>query len=72
LEVTLPKIEWTTMYGVGAGGEIVEVEAYPVEGGYVVRHGCFRDFVEAGRLSTTRAGAEERLRKLSSENGGTT
>lgn len=56
--------EWTTMFGV-LGDAVVEVEGYKVEGGYIVRrNACMREFVEEGKLSTTRLEAERRLGDL--------
>lgn len=63
---------WTTMFGV-LGSAVVEVEAYKVEGGYIVRrNSCMREFVEEGKLSTTRREAERRLAELDVEKGGST
>lgn len=59
----LGKLAWTKMFGI-LDQAVVEVEAYPVEGGYIVRRGCYRQFVEAEKLSSTRAEAETRLRAL--------
>jgi len=58
--------EYRTVFGV-QGNEVIPLEAVPVEGGWIVKQGCFRHFVEAEKLSTTREGAEERLRRLNGE-----
>ncbi len=59
--------EYKTCYGV-QGDNIVEVQAMRVQGsegdGWVVKQGCFRQFVEAEKLSETREGAEVRLKAL--------
>lgn len=55
--------EYKTVYGI-QGTEIVTCEARPVEGGWLVRDRCFRQFVEKDKLSETREGAEARLRSL--------
>ncbi len=64
------KIEYKTAYGV-QGDRIVEVQTRRVkedgEDGWVVKQGCFLSFVEAEKLSETRQGAEERLRRLNTE-----
>jgi len=54
---------YKTVYGV-VGDEVVPVLATRVEGGWCIKRGCFREFVEAEKLSETREGAEERLRQL--------
>jgi hypothetical protein len=56
---------YKTVFGV-QGDQVVPIEARRVEGGWVVKQGCFRQFVEAEKLSETREGAEARLRMLNS------
>lgn len=62
----MKQLAWNKLYGVIGDAllEVVEVEGVPVEGGFVVRSGCFREFVEAGKLFHTRAEAESRLAEL--------
>lgn len=59
------------MFAVAQDGSIVEVEAFPVDGGYVIRHpgGCLRQFIEAEKLSKTRAEAVARARQVTLEKG---
>lgn len=55
--------DYKTVYGI-QGTEIVPFQARPVEGGWLVKQGCFRQFVEQEKLSETREGAEARLKNL--------
>ena len=72
VEAGVDASDYKTMYGV-IGDEVVEVQARPAAGGYaagwVVKKGCFRDFVALEKLHATRAGAEARLKKLREEEG---
>jgi fructosamine-3-kinase len=54
---------WQRVFGV-RNDEVAEAEACEVPEGWIVREGCMRYFVEREKLSTSRADAEARLRKL--------
>jgi hypothetical protein len=59
-------IRWLKMYGI-LGDEVVAVEAYEVEGGYIVKHPSWhslREFVTKDKLHTDWDGAAERLRRM--------
>ncbi len=57
-------VPWIRKYAV-SGDQVIEVQAYEVDGGqWVVRAGCFRQVVNADLLSDTPEAAADRLAKL--------
>ncbi len=58
---------YKTVFGI-QGNLIVELQARRVkddqDDGWLIKRGCFRDFIGADRLSETREEAEARLKRL--------
>jgi len=59
--------DYKTVFGV-QGDEVVPVQARRVEGGWMIKQGCFRHFIDdPEKLSETREGAEARLKRLNGQ-----